>query len=161
HERDVRAAVLESTAEGILMVDAAGAALVANDRWRELLGDDGLPAASDLRRTDDPRSSFGDAALAWLADPERVASADFERAQPRRLLRAYSAPVRREGATLGRIFVLRDVTEESAAERMRAALVATVSHELRSPLTAIAGYTDTLLNSGPWEPDTQRELLEI
>ena len=34
---------------------------------------------------------------------------------------------------------------------MRTALIATVSHELRSPLTAITGYTDTLLHDGPWD----------
>jgi signal transduction histidine kinase len=44
---------------------------------------------------------------------------------------------------------------------MRSALVATVSHELRSPLTAIAGYTDTLLNAGPWDDATEQQFLEI
>jgi signal transduction histidine kinase len=44
---------------------------------------------------------------------------------------------------------------------MRSALVATVSHELRSPLTAIKGYTETLLQSGPWDANTEREFLEI
>ena len=53
-----------------------------------------------------------------------------------------------DGATLGRIIVLRDVTRESEAERMRTALVTTVSHELRAPLTAITGYVDTLLVEG-------------
>jgi two-component system phosphate regulon sensor histidine kinase PhoR len=36
-----------------------------------------------------------------------------------------------------------------------------VSHELRSPLTAISGYTDTLLHDGPWDERTQREFLEV
>jgi signal transduction histidine kinase len=40
-------------------------------------------------------------------------------------------------------------------------LLATVSHELRSPLTAISGYTDTLLHDGPWDQPTQREFLEV
>src|SRR5581483_4604318 len=62
---------------------------------------------------------------------------------------------------IGRIFVLRDVTRESEAERMRTALVSTVSHELRSPLTSIKGYTDTLLDGGPWDDATEREFLEI
>jgi signal transduction histidine kinase len=56
---------------------------------------------------------------------------------------------------------MRDVTRESEAERMRTALVSTVSHELRSPLTAIKGYTDTLLDGGPWDDGTEREFLEI
>jgi signal transduction histidine kinase len=72
-----------------------------------------------------------------------------------------SSPVQADGPALGRLFVVRDITRESEAERMRGAFVATVSHELRSPLTAIVGYTDTLLSSGPWEAETQREFLEI
>jgi signal transduction histidine kinase len=73
----------------------------------------------------------------------------------------YTAPVRHHGTTIiGRIFVLRDVTRETEAERMRSALIATVSHELRSPLTVISGYTDTLLQEGPWDEATRREFLQ-
>jgi signal transduction histidine kinase len=62
---------------------------------------------------------------------------------------------------LGRIVVLRDVTRETEAERMRTALVGMVSHELRSPLTAITGYTQTLLQDGPWDEQTERDFLEV
>ncbi len=162
HERDVRDAVLESAGDGILMVDEVGATVVANGRWSALLGGDGLDAAAPLERLGGDSGTFADAAARWSAEPGRVAVGDFAHPAPYRRFRCYTAPVHdRADATIGRIFVLRDVTEESAAERMRAALVATVSHELRSPLTAIAGYTDTLLLGGPWEADTQRELLEI
>src|SRR5262249_9050759 len=61
----------------------------------------------------------------------------------------------------GQIFVVRDVTAETEAERLRASFVAMVSHELRSPLTAIKGYTRTLLEAGPWDTETEREFLEI
>jgi signal transduction histidine kinase len=89
-------------------------------------------------------------------------SGDFERAEPYARFRVYTAPVRHHaGAVLGRIIVLRDVTRETQAERMRSALVATVSHELRSPLTAISGYTATLLHDGPWDAQPQHEFLEV
>lgn len=160
-ERDVRDAVLDSTEDGILMVDRSGAVAVVNGRWRALAGD-GLGAAAGLERVDGASGTFGDAARSWLADPGSVERAELEQVAPYRRIRCYTAPVRhRAGATIGRIFALRDVTEERAAERMRAALLATVSHELRSPLTAIAGYTDSLLNGGPWDSGTQRELLQI
>lgn len=164
HERDVLDAVLESTGDGILMVDDAGHTLVGNRRWRELLGREGLQAASELRLLEGThQQTFADSSSAWLNDPERVAAAEFERAEPViQRLRCYTAPVHHRGGTLlGRIFVLRDITRESEAERMRSALVATVSHELRSPLTAIAGYTDTLLNSGPWDSETEQQFLQI
>jgi len=163
-ERDVLDAVLEAAGDGIIMVDAAGNTVVANYVWAYLSGGEGLAAAASLHRADvgEQPESFEQLTQRWLEDPEHVAVADFERDEPYHRFRVYSAPVRHhDGALLGRIVVLRDVTRETEAERMRAALIATVSHELRSPLTAISGYTDTLLHDGPWDADTQREFLEV
>jgi two-component system phosphate regulon sensor histidine kinase PhoR len=169
NERDVLDAVLQSAGDGIVMLDPDGLVIVANERWSELLGGTaGLMAAADLqqigRSGDD--ASFAAVVRTWLADPACQTVADFERfgANPAayRRFRCYTAPVRgRDGVAIGRILVLRDVTRESEAERMRTALVANVSHELRSPLTAIKGYVDTLLQGAPWEADTEREFLEI
>ncbi len=160
-ERDVLDAVLESAGEGILMTGERGETAVANRTWTELAGAPTLAAAGRFQAAEQADRSFADVAARWLADPERVAGADFEWPDPYRRVRVYTAPVRHRSATIiGRIFVLRDVTRETEAERMRSALVATVSHELRSPLTAISGYTDTLLHEGPWDDDTQREFLE-
>jgi signal transduction histidine kinase len=165
HERDLREAVLDSTGDGILMVTRAGETAVANARWSEFVGGEGLTAAAALVRTDGD-GTLGETAAAWLADPERVASADFERpAPPYRHFRCYSAPVPAVSecgrAPCGRIFVLRDMTRESEAERLRSAFVATVSHDLRSPLAAIAGYADTLLRDDAWDRETRREFLEV
>jgi signal transduction histidine kinase len=163
-ERDVLDAVLESTDDGILMADIGGRPVVANRRWTLLLGGAGLEAAATLRRLGgDYQQTFGEVVPGWLADQDRVMAAEFDRAAPvYQRMRCYTAPVRhRDGTAIGRIFVLRDVTRESEAERMRSALVATVSHELRSPLTAITGYTETLLHAGPWDADTEREFLGI
>jgi len=164
-ERDVLDAVLQSAGDGILMVDTGGKPVVANSRWSELLGaEGGLGAAADLVLVARRDATFAVAVRDWLADPARVASEDFEAPPPAayRRFRCYTAPVRRrEGATIGRILVLRDVTRESEAERMRTALISNVSHELRSPLTSIKGYVETLLQGGPWEPDEEREFLEI
>jgi two-component system, OmpR family, phosphate regulon sensor histidine kinase PhoR len=162
-ERDVLDAVLGSTGDGILMVNAEADTVVANHVWSELAGAADLPASFDLRRVDTPEATYGDLARRWLADPEHVAATDLERLEPYQRLRMYSAPVRfqADGPILGRIFVLRDITRETEAERMRSALLATVSHELRSPLTAIAGYADTLLHDGPWDDRTEREFIEV
>ena len=162
-ERDVLNAVLDSTADGILMTDSTGKRVVANRRWAELVGE-GLTGGTALRQLEGSyQRSFDDTARDWLADSERIAAAEFERTQPAyQRFRCYTAPVQdHDGTLIGRIFVMRDITRESEAERMRNAFVATVSHELRSPLTAISGYTDTLLNSGPWDTDTERDFLGI
>jgi signal transduction histidine kinase len=163
-ERDVLDAVLESTGDGIVMADEDGRSLVANSVWESLTGGAGLMAAGDLQRVDGGATpeTFDDAVRRWLADRDLVTVGAFERIEPYQQFRVYSAPVRHHGgAVLGRIVVLRDVTRETEAERMRTALVGMVSHELRSPLTAITGYTQTLLHNGPWDEQTQRDFLEV
>jgi signal transduction histidine kinase/HAMP domain-containing protein len=161
-ERDVLDAVLEAVEDGILLLDPAGTPKVANRRWTAMLGGPGLTSASALMRIDGDGGNLASAARSWLAAVDVVATAGFEQVEPYRRFRGFTAPVRRhDGARVGRIIVLRDVTRESEAERMRTALVTTVSHELRAPLTAITGYVDTLLNSGPWEAGEQREFLAI
>ncbi|MBV9601185.1 MAG: HAMP domain-containing protein [Chloroflexi bacterium] len=163
-QRDVLDAVLESIANGVLLVESAGHQVVANRRWTDLLGGEGLDAAAALHRVDSLRQqTFGEVVHGWVDDRVRVVTAEFERTEPPyQRVRCYTAPVRHaHGSAIGRLFVMRDITHETEAERMRSAFVATVSHELRSPLTAIAGYTDTLLKAGPWDAHTQREFLEI
>jgi signal transduction histidine kinase/CHASE3 domain sensor protein len=53
----------------------------------------------------------------------------------------------------GRIVVLRDVTAEREAERMKDEFFALVSHELRTPLTSIVGYTELLRDEADEEPE--------
>lgn len=66
----------------------------------------------------------------------------------------------REGHTVRRVVVgLRDTSARGRAERRHADLIATVAHELRSPLTSVKGFTATLL--AKWErfTDDQRKLM--
>ena len=48
------------------------------------------------------------------------------------------------GTYLGRLYVLRDITQEKQAERLKTEFYSLVSHGLRAPLTSIKGYTDLL-----------------
>jgi len=63
--------------------------------------------------------------------------------------------------SMGALIVLRDITQLRHLETVRADFVANVSHELKTPITSIKGFVETLL-SDEWnhEPDAQR-FLEI
>ena len=51
----------------------------------------------------------------------------------------------RAGDTLGAVVVLHDISELRRLERVRRDFVANVSHEFKTPLTAIQGFAETLL----------------
>ncbi|MBN2230999.1 MAG: PAS domain-containing protein [Candidatus Thorarchaeota archaeon] len=80
----------------------------------------------------------------------------------KRELEVYSAPVKdASGKYLGQLFVFRDVTRERAIERMKSEFVSLVSHEFRTPLTSICGYTEMLLEGDAGElTDEQTDFLK-
>ncbi len=56
------------------------------------------------------------------------------------------APYKSEGRVLGVIVVLQDINEEHRLDVMRREFVANVSHELKTPITTIGSYTETMLD---------------
>lgn len=57
-----------------------------------------------------------------------------------------------------KLLITRDLTEQARLEAMRRDFVANVSHEIRTPVTVIGGFAETLLDV-PLDEDTQREYL--
>jgi len=60
----------------------------------------------------------------------------------------------------GVIAVIQDITEHVKLDNMRKEFVADVSHELKTPITSIMGYADTLLE-GEYDKDTQNRFLNV
>ncbi|MHB1006240.1 MAG: sensor histidine kinase [Chloroflexota bacterium] len=77
------------------------------------------------------------------------------------VLMANVAPVRDEqGAVIGAVAVLRDITRLKEIDRVKSQFVRMVAHELRAPLGAISQYMDVLLNSSvPIDPQRQKNML--
>lgn len=80
----------------------------------------------------------------------------------KRELEVYSAPVENASRKyLGQLFVFRDVTRERAVERMKSEFASLVSHEFRTPLTSICGYTEMLLDGDAGElTDEQTNIMK-
>ncbi|MFJ8063338.1 two-component system histidine kinase PnpS [Psychrobacillus sp. NPDC096426] len=75
---------------------------------------------------------------------------------------AYGAPVIGEhGRWLGIVVVMHDITELIKLEQVRKDFVANVSHELKTPVTSIKGFSETLLYGAYKNEETLLSFLEI
>jgi two-component system phosphate regulon sensor histidine kinase PhoR len=74
-----------------------------------------------------------------------------------------AAPIhgRESGDDGGAVLVMHDITELRRLERVRRDFVANVSHELKTPLTAIQGFAETLLGGALEDTENRRRFLEI
>lgn len=90
----------------------------------------------------------------WTSTAQRVAIGD-------NYIYIFFAPLRNEDETPnGVIVVIQDITEHVKLDNMRKEFVADVSHELKTPITSIMGYADTLLE-GEYDKETQEKFLNV
>lgn len=66
-----------------------------------------------------------------------------------------------ENKRMGSLVVLHNLTRINKLEQIRQDFVANVSHELKTPITAIRGYVETLLDGAMNEPEEARNFLKI
>jgi signal transduction histidine kinase len=137
--------VMEAVADGVLVVDADGRIVDANDRARFLLGlEDALGAdAGRVLPT----------AFEEFADPETAPTRERVHHHGR-TFDVETTPFG-DGDDGGRVFVVRDVTEQHAyrreLERKTERLdrfASVVSHDLRNPLSVANGYADIAEQTG-------------
>lgn len=77
-------------------------------------------------------------------------------------LRASYAPYRSEEEDIdGVVLLLQDITEHERLEKMRKEFVANVSHELKTPLTTIKSYAETMLEGSVEDPVMQARFLQV
>jgi two-component system phosphate regulon sensor histidine kinase PhoR len=158
-ERAKLAVVLDGLAEGVLAVDAQERLLHCNAAARRMLE---LPPSEGLLRP----------LVELVRTPELVAALRLEggeidvdgarsrevrhRAEERErvlLVRAARLP------SGGAVAALLDVTELRRLETVRRDFVANVSHELKTPLAAMRGLVETLVDDRGMDPDRHRRFL--
>ncbi len=149
-QRDLLSVVVGGLVEGVVVVGPDGEVVVSNAAAKPLIGDELPPAIAKL--VDAARS--GEA-----PDQELELLGRTVRASARPLRAPGRAPT--EGVSVGAqrvIVVLYDVTRMRALEAVRREFLSNAAHELRTPVTSISGYAETLLGGGV-PPDLSKEFL--
>ena len=138
-------AMVAGMVEGVVAVDEDDRVIFSNHAARSLLG---LPAdAERLPLGDLVKVSGLDALMdgARLSDRSSQCELEMSTTDEDAIVRAQAHRFQ-NGAEMGVVVVLHDVSELRRLERIRRDFVANVSHELKTPLTSIRGYVETLLD---------------
>jgi signal transduction histidine kinase len=149
--------ILAHISEGIIMQDTEGRIIMMNDAARNLLGNQRNFWTSELgvlfnqNRNMEPTGSE----LALLGEAKRVQVES-------RILGAQICAVNdSNGERIGTVMILRDVTQDELAARMKDSFVTHISHELITPLAPMRVASEILLNTPEDQPPNRKMLTMI
>jgi two-component system, OmpR family, sensor histidine kinase ResE len=129
--------------EGIIMQDMEGRIVLINKAAKDLLGSGKAFWESELATLFDAYRdvTYTESEITPLGEPTRIQINN-------RILGAQLAAVSDDGRRrLGTMIVLRDVTRDALAERLKNQFVLGISHELNTPMQVIKGSSELIANT--------------
>ncbi len=167
-------AILESIADGVIVLDDNGRVLLVNPAAEEMLGISSMVLQGDHFRhmlgigETAMHRDLADKLYAELKKKIEAGETDSRPSVVRlqsgaRVFAVGMSPlITGVGQTPGLVAAMRDISREAEVERLKNEFISTVSHELRTPMTSIKGFTDLLfLGMAGGLTDTQRNFLQI
>ena len=161
-QRDEFEAILRSMAEAVVVTGARGEVILLNGSARRIfaLGADtnysGRPFVELCR---DPRlQEFAERSM--RSTDNHVMIAEIMIQNPAPLHVSASAAQIRTSRGAAWVFVFHDITQLKAYETLRADFISNLTHELRTPLSALYGYAETLIQ-GVDDRETSTRFLGI
>jgi two-component system phosphate regulon sensor histidine kinase PhoR len=139
-QKESLANVMASIDEGLLVIDAEGRIVLANERFRKLIGEDALEGKYFWEVVRKPKIQEFIVRL----QTERVRLSGEVRADEKTLL-CTGGPLDDRG---GVVLTVHDITDLKNIEIVKKDFIVNASHELRTPLAAILGAVETL-EEGP------------
>ena len=151
------AAILASTPDPILVLDHQDRLLLTNPVAAELLGIEGKAGiGEEVDQITDQQ-----ALIELLGESGGERSSKELKMTDGRIFLATASPVHSGDHQLGRVCVLRDISQLKEMDELKSDFVATVSHDLRSPLTLMRGYATMLEMVGELNEQQQNYVHKI
>ncbi|MBH8606553.1 two-component system histidine kinase PnpS [Thermoactinomyces sp. CICC 10521] len=153
--------VIESMESGLIMVDPTGNVSLANRAFERMFS---MPA-SDLIGHSYKKLSYPydlSELITECAESGIRLRKEIHLYYPEeRMLLAHLTPMWVEKNGVGVVVVFHDLTAIRRLEQLRRDFVANVSHELKTPITSIRGFAETLLDGAMHDRETCQEFLQI
>jgi two-component system phosphate regulon sensor histidine kinase PhoR len=159
-ERNLSAAILGSMVEGVAVVNSAERLLFANEGFVGILELDSPPQSGSSLVEVVRQTELLEAVRNVLKGAPRVEAEIITGTLRQRFFAATVASVKATENS-GAVVVLHDITDLRKLERVRRDFVANVSHEFKTPLTAIQGFAETLLSGAMDDPQNRVRFLQI
>jgi len=161
-QRKERDAVLASMTEGVLAISRDERVITLNQAASRLLGVDSSRVAGRTVQ-EVVREAELQRRISEILHSSTPMECDCRLSTPEpRSLQIHGAPLLdTDGERTGSVIVLNDVTRLRRLESMRRDFVANVSHELKTPITSIKGFLETLIGGNVQNPEDRQRFLTI
>lgn len=155
-------AVLSSIVEGVLAIDHKKRVIIANRTIADLLGIDSERATGQLLRDAVPNEDVVEFMEKVLREDRPMEDQIVLRQEGNRTLQMQGTAIRgHSGKRQGAVVVFNDITALLRLENTRREFVANVSHELKTPITSIKGFVETLRDGAVNHPEDAEHFLKI
>ena len=158
-ERNRLAVILSSIPDALLISDANGVIQLSSTASRSFFGDAQLRGRQFIEVVRDRQFI----ALLDRARQDRApgsAELTLDLHEERHVIASLSPLSYREGEVSGFVAIFHDITQLKKLEQVRKDFVANISHEIKTPITAIQGFSDTLLEGALDDKDHARTFIE-
>ena len=158
--RDRLETILRGMVEGVMVTDEKGRITLTNKALIDLVGigvDPLFRRPSEIIRNADLIE-----AVQRVSQEVPYTTLEITTRNPlRRILQVEVASLPGESQKFGVVAVFHDITDLKRVEEIRRDFVANVSHEFRTPLAAIKGAVETLLDGALGDPEFGRQFCEV
>ena len=163
HENEQQlSTILSNMVSGVMLINQEGSILMINSAMEKFLGQHNQHIVGHDYRDFEDSLGLRDGITKVFEENEKIQKEVVAGQVSQKVFDAHFGPYYGNGwKQRGVIIVLHDITDIKRLENMRSDFVANVSHELKTPVTSLKGFSETLLSGEVTDEETERSFLKI